>query len=364
MTKPLLPNPYLLGVGITLLCYILIYGLKRLFSIKFNQAGDGHRRKWNDIVVQTVEHTTHLFMLGTSLYIAFQYIPHKKMLDFYVDRSYFILAMLQVMIWGNYLLEFWILSTINRKIRSNRAAAGSISLLKFLAKFLLFSVLFLFTLNNLDIKITTIVAGLGVGGIAVALAVQKILGDLLSSLSIIIDKPFVVGDFIILEHYLGEVEKIGLRTTHLRGLGGEQIIMPNSDLLSSRIRNMKRMHERRVAFLLSLTLELGPDQLEEAISIIKSILHEKKLTRFDRCHLQQVSRTSYDIETVYFVLTDDYNIFMDVQQDVLLQIIRSFDQQGLRFAYPTQTLHHHPTELFIRNPGPTENKPENKLQLS
>ncbi len=346
----LLPNPYLLGLGIALLSYILIYGLKRLLSTRIGQFVNLSQNKWDDIVVHTVEQTTHFFMLGSSLYIAFQYIPHEKELSFYVDRAYFILTMLQVMIWGNHLLEKYITSAVNKRTRHNRAASSSVNLLKLLAKLVLFSVIFLFTLNNLNIKITTILAGLGVGGIAVALALQKILGDLFSSLSIVLDKPFVVGDFIIMDQYLGEVEKIGLRTTHIRSLTGEQIIFSNSDLLGARIRNMKRMHERRVSFVLSLTLQVDPDGIQKAVDIITHILTHRERVRFDRCHLMAISRTSFDLELVYFVLTDDYNIHMDIQQGILMDIYREFLVHQLPFAYPTQTLHHQmPPEYLKQN---------------
>lgn len=348
--KTLLPNPYLLGLGITLLSYVLLYGLKRMLSARRG------KNKWDEIMVHTVGHTTQLFLLGSSLYIAFQYLPHDPHLNYYADRVFFILLMLQMGIWTNFLLDQWIISTINLKTRYNRAAASSISLLKLLSKFLLFSIIFLFTLNNLDIKIATIMAGLGVGGIAVALAIQKILGDLLSSLTIVLDKPFVVGDFIIMNEYLGEVEKIGLRTTHLRSLSGEQVIIPNSDILGTRIRNMKRMHERRVVLMFSLPLETEPHGIESAISLIKAIVRRKERTRLDRCHLAMITRTSFDLELVYFFLHDDYNLHMDQQEVILMEIYRAFRSEGLHFAYPAHVLHHMPAEVFMKGDLPL-NKP-------
>ncbi|HXH73472.1 MAG TPA: mechanosensitive ion channel family protein [Bacteriovoracaceae bacterium] len=347
--KNLLPNPYLLGFGITLLCYILIYGLKRMLSIRLGEyLHKTKKNKWDDIVVNTFEQTKHFFMLGSAIYIAFSYMPHHKEYNLYVDRAWFILLMIQVAIWANCLLDQWIVSSINRKTRHNRAAASSIGLLKLVSKFMLFSIVFLFTLNNLDIKITTIVAGFGVGGIAVALAIQKVLGDLFSSLSIVLDKPFVVGDFIIMDQYLGEVEKIGLRTTHIRALGGEQIIVPNSDIMGTRIRNMKRMHERRVALLFSLKLETEPEGIESAVSVIKAIVAAKPNVRYDRCHLSHITRTSFDIELIYFYLSDDYNLHMDMQEQILLEIYKAFRSEKLDFAYPAQVLHHIPSENMQR----------------
>ncbi len=252
--KTLFPNPYVLGLGITLLSYLVLYGLKKILTTKVSKYFNKTSNKWDDIIVHTMEQTTHLWMVGTAVYISLRFIPHNKTWDENIDRAFFILTMIQVGIWANYLLDKWIHLSINRKTRSNPAAASSIGLMQLLAKIFIFSAVLLFTLNNLGIKITTIIAGLGVGGIAVALALQRILGDLFSSLSIVMDKPFVVGDFIVLDQYMGEVERIGLKSTRIRSLGGEQIIISNSDLLATRIRNYKRMHERRVAFILSLPL--------------------------------------------------------------------------------------------------------------
>lgn len=347
--KNLLPNPYLLAFGITLLSYVMLYGLKRLLSAHLTRKKKHHEsNKWDEIIVHTANHTTQLFMVGSSLFIAFQYVPHSTKLNYYADRIYFGLLMMQVAIWTNFLMDQWITSTINKKTRQNRAASSSISLLKLLSKFLLFSVIFLFTLHNMNIKITTIIAGLGVGGIAVALAIQKILGDLLSSLSIVLDKPFVVGDFIIMDQYLGEIEKIGLRTTQIRSLTGEQIILPNSIILNSGIRNMKRMHERRVVLHFSLTLETPPQSIELAVSLIKAIVCSKDRVRMDRCHFSAITRTSFDIELIYFFLNDDYNLHMDTQHMILMDIYRAFMAENLRFAYPAQTLHQTPTEILMR----------------
>ena len=212
-----------------------------------------------------------------------------------------------------------------------------------------FSVLFLFTLSNLGIKITTIIAGLGVGGIAVALALQKILGDLFSSLSIVLDKPFVIGDFIIIDNYLGEVEKIGLKTTRIRSLSGEQIIFYNSDLLAARIRNYKRMHERRVIFNLHVGLQTPTEKLKAGVSIIKSIVMLKKRVRFERCHFMKIGLNSIEIETVYWVLSDDYDLHMDIQQDILFDIKAAFESEGITFTYPTQNVQVTPTEFVMKS---------------
>ncbi len=350
--KTLFPNPYLLALGVTLLTYLGIYALKRLLTIRLTRFFGKTGNKWDDIIVYTLEQTTHLWMVGCALYLSLGFIPHPKVWNHYIDRAFFILSMVQLGIWANYLVDRWIIMTVNRRTRYNPAAASSISLIQLLAKIFILSAVMLFTLNNLGIKITTILAGLGVGGIAVALALQKILGDLFSSLSIVMDKPFVVGDFIVLDQYMGEVEKIGLKTTRIRSLGGEQIIISNSDLLGTRIRNYKRMHERRVAFVLSLPLFTRGEEMRKAVSLISAIVSSKEKVRFERCHFMSIGKISMDIELVYWVLSDDYTIHMDIQQEILFAIHRAFEAEKLSFARPVQTVTVEPREFIMRTEIP------------
>ncbi|WPU66451.1 mechanosensitive ion channel family protein [Peredibacter starrii] len=337
--RNLLPNPYLLAVGISLLSFFLVLGLKVLFSTKIGRFIGRPENKWDDIVVFTVEKTTYTFMAGMAIYFGFLALPHSKKWSHYGDRAFFIILMWQVAIWSYHLLDKWLAYAIYRRTRTNPAAASSVSLIRLFSRLLLFTALFLFTLSNLGIRVTTIIAGLGVGGIAVALALQKILGDLFSSLSIVLDKPFVVGDFVVLDQYMGEVEKIGLKTTRIRSLSGEQIIISNSDLLATRIRNYKRMHERRVVFFLNLVHDLSVDRLKEAVGIITSIIHTKNRTRFERCHFMRICPTSFDIETVFWVLSEDHNLYMDIQQEIFLEILQAFSQAGIEFASPMQTIY-------------------------
>jgi small-conductance mechanosensitive channel len=346
--KPLLPNPWLLGFGITLLSYVLIYVLKRLLCTRLSKLVGKNGNKWDDIVVHTLEHTTHLFMLATAVYLAFRFVPHDWHLNRLFNRTYFIVLMMQTAIWMNFLINRLVTSFINRKVRKNPAAATSISLIQLVGKLCALSILLLFTLHNLGINITTILAGFGVGGIAVALALQKILGDLFSSLSIVMDKPFVVGDFIIIDQYMGEVEKIGLKTTRIRSLGGEQIIISNSDILGSRIRNYKRLRERRISLQTGLPHATSPDDVRKAVSLIQAIVRSKDRVRFERCHLQSIASHYLNIETIYWVLSDDYDLHMDIQQSILLDVLTAFKAEGLALAVPTQKVHIEPREFFMR----------------
>lgn len=358
--RNLLPNPYLLALGISILSYIIFWGIKLILSTQISKFIGERGRKWDETFAFVMSKTSYFFIAAISLYIGFKFVPHDKKLNFYADRAIFVIFMWQIAIWSHHILDKWISSTFHKKTRKNRAAASSISLIQLASRMILFSVIFLLTLSNLGIRVTTLIAGLGVGGIAVALALQKILGDLFASLSIVLDKPFVVGDFIIIDQYMGEVEKIGLKTTHLRSLGGEQIIFSNSDLLAARIRNYKRMHERRIPFILTLPLDTTCEKLKSAVATITSIIQSKSRVRFERCHFMKIGM-SVDIETVFWVLSDDYDLYMDIQQDILFDIKKAFEAEGISFAYPTQTIQVLPTEVLMRNPLPPTDRGRNSV---
>jgi len=198
----------------------------------------------------------------------------------------------------------------------------------------------LITLGNLGFNVTAVLTGLGVGGIAVALASQKILGDVFSSFIIVFDKPFEIGDFITIGDFAGTVEKVGLKTTRLRSLTGEQIVMANSDLIESRLRNYKRMTERRVKFLLRVTYETPLATLERIPDLVREIVEVEAKCRFEHCALLQFGDSSLDFETVYYILDDDYEFYAKTHHHVNLEIVRQFGEEGIAFAYPTRTLHH------------------------
>lgn len=225
-----------------------------------------------------------------------------------------------------------------QKLSEDPASVTTLNVLNFIAKVVIWAIVLLLVLDNLGVNITALIAGLGVGGIAVALAMQTILGDLFASLSIVLDKPFVLGDFLIIGDLLGSVEHVGLKTTRLRSLSGEQLVFSNSDLLNSRIRNFGRMYERRVVFKLGVTYQTPRDKLIKIPAIVQDAINQQDKVRFDRSHFQEYGSFSLNFESVYFVLGPDYNEYMDIQQAVNLYIHEAFEKEGIEFAYPTQTV--------------------------
>lgn len=211
--------------------------------------------------------------------------------------------------------------------------------LAFVARLAVWSVVLLLALDNVGVDVTALVAGLGVGGLAIGLAVQNVLGDIFASLSIVLDRPFAVGDFLVVDDVAGTVEHVGLKTTRVRALSGEQVVLSNAGLLSSRIRNFQRLERRRVVLGFGVLYETSPDDLAAVPGIVREVVEAQEATVFDRAHLFRFGDSSLDFEVVYALQDPDYNRHMDVQQAVMLGLFRRFAERGIGFAYPTRTLH-------------------------
>ena len=192
--------------------------------------------------------------------------------------------------------------------------------------------------DNLGYNVTTILAGLGIGGIAIALAAQNILGDLFNYFVIFFDRPFEVGDYVTVDDKKGTVEHIGIKTTRLKSLTGEQLVLSNSDLTKSRLHNFKRMERRRIVFTFGVTYQTKADQLRAIPGLVKQFIESHDRVTFDRAHFFSYGASALNYEVVYFVESPEYNDYMDIQQSVNLKIFEEFEKRGIEFAYPTQTI--------------------------
>jgi small-conductance mechanosensitive channel len=307
--------------------------LRRLASLAAKTATE-----LDDLVVQIVRKTRYFFLLVVSVYAGTYALTLPPAASRLVSILLVLVLLLQGAIWGTSAISFWIGRIMKRRMEEDAASATTLSALSFVGKLVLWSLVLLLALDNVGVNITGLVTTLGIGGIAVALALQNILGDLFASLSIVLDKPFVMGDFIIVGDLLGTVEHVGLRTTRVRSLSGEQLIFSNTDLIKSRIRNFKRMSERRVVFTLGVTYQTRHEKLSRLSPLLREIVESQANVRFDRAHFKEYGDFALIYEVVYFVLSPDYNLFMDIQHAINLEIYRRFEQEGVEFAYPTQTL--------------------------
>ncbi|MDE2314346.1 MAG: mechanosensitive ion channel family protein [Elusimicrobia bacterium] len=195
-----------------------------------------------------------------------------------------------------------------------------------------------FILENMGVNITTAVAGLGIGGVAIALAAQQILGDLFSSFVIFVDKPFKVGDFIVVDGLMGTVEHVGIKTTRLRSLGGEMLVMANSDLTKSRLHNYQQMTQRRVIFGFGVTYQTPVDKMRAIPGMVREIFSSLDKAKLDRVNFKDFGDSSMDFEVVYYVLSPDYGLYMNIQESINLAMLERFTEEKIDFAYPTRTV--------------------------
>lgn len=292
----------------------------------------------DDVVADTLRRTKFFFLIFVSLYAGSRVLVLPAQAETALQMIGVVVVVVQAALWGNVIINTVIRRQISIRLEDDAATATTINALGFLSRLAFYSILVLLALANLGIDITALIAGLGIGGIAIALALQNVLGDLFASLSIVLDRPFVIGDFIIVDDLMGSVEYIGIKTTRVRSLSGEQLVFSNGDLLSARIRNYKRMQERRAVFALGVTYQTPRPLLEQIPVMIREAVDAQENARFDRAHFKAFGAFSLDFETVYHVLQPDFNVYMDVQQAINLEVHRRFEAAGIEFAYPTQTL--------------------------
>lgn len=336
---------WLLACCIALVLALAFLVARRLIVQRFAMHARAVATPLNDMLAAVMAVTHSLFLVVIAFYAGAQFLDLPSKAERLVTSIAIIALLVQVALWMNRGIAAWLAGYLQAKKQTDAAGATTVSVLGFIARVAVWALIVLMILDNLGFNITALVASLGIGGIAVALAVQNILGDLFASLSIALDKPFVIGDFIIVDDVLGTVEYIGLKTTRLRSLSGEQIVLSNADLLKSRVRNYKRMFERRVVFTIGVMYQTAHAKLERIPALVRSIVEQQPKTRFDRAHFKEYGDSALVFEVVYFVLDPDNNIYMDIQQAINLAIFRRFQEEGIEFAYTTRTLPVHPSPV-------------------
>ncbi len=330
---------WLLGIGVAVAVFLLMKVAQEVVVRRLGRFAATTKTEFDDLIVAILKKTRFFFLALLALYIGSQFLELSPSGFRLLNAALIVGSLLQVAIWGNVVISFLLSRAVKQRLDTDAASATTLSVLGVVAKIVLWSILLLLALDNLGVNVTGLVAGLGIGGIAVALALQNVLGDLFASLSIALDKPFVIGDFVIVDQLMGTVEHIGLKTTRVRSLSGEQIIFSNGDLLNSRIRNFKHMYERRVVFGIGVTYQTSHEKLSVIAAMLKEIVESQADTRFDRAHFKEYADSSLNYEVVYYVKSPDYNRYMDIQQAINLEIYKRFQKDGIEFAYPTRTLH-------------------------
>jgi small-conductance mechanosensitive channel len=329
-------SDYLICIGIIIAASLIIKVFRAVFLNKLDKSVKKSKSKVLEFIsVNTDKFIIPLFYLA-AIYTGLTYLNLPRYLRRDIDAA-------SIVITTFFAVRFIIL-VINYSIRYffQARSEGETTSLKGISTFISIIVWFIgsmFLLDNLGFKISTVIAGLGIGGIAVALAAQAVLGDFFSYFVIFFDRPFQIGDFIVVDDKMGVVERIGIKTTRLASLSGEEIIFPNSNLTNSRIHNFKRMESRRVVFRIGVTHQTPIENIREIPGVIKSIVEGFEDTRFDRSHFQSFGESSLDFETVYYVAGSNYNRYMDIQQSINLRLYEEFEKRDIKMAYPTRTLY-------------------------
>ena len=333
-----LPVPDLaLAVAAALVAYLAMRLVLRYVIGRTRQLAQRTSNHVDDMVVEVLGSTNRVFLLLAAVLVGVGMLDLTERWNQRVGQLWFIALALQTGLWFTKAISLGL-----RRYEARHSSSGmtqvsaSAVLLSWSLRTVLWAVVLLAMLSNLGVNITAFVASLGVGGIAIALAVQNILGDLFASLSIAVDKPFEVGDAIGIGDLSGTVQHIGLKTTRLRSLTGEQIVISNTDLLKQIVKNYRRMEERRIAFKFGMSYRSDPEKLEAIPGIVKRLIESRPKLRLDRVHFQAFGESSLDFEVVYFVTTPDYGLYMDEQQRLNLQMMREFDALGVEFAIPTR----------------------------
>ena len=332
-------NLYAGAVIIFIVTFIALKIFKGFIVSYLKKISERTKTTADDVAVKILQRIGMPFYVTISLYLSIQPL---ELPEYAVKTVYYALIFI-----GTYesvkavqtLIDYIIGRTLQKESVKERDSVGAIKTFGQVAKILVWIVAVVLVLSNLGFNVSSLIAGLGIGGIAVALAIQNILGDLFSSLSIFIDKPFKVGDFIIAGSEMGTVQKIGIKSTRIIALRGEEIVISNQDLTSSRVLNFKKMEKRRIDFGIGVEYGTDAEKLKKIPHIIKDIIKDIELTDFDRVHFKDFGDFSLNFEIVYYVLTSDYNKYMDIQQEINLKIVEAFKKEKLEMAFPTQTIY-------------------------
>lgn len=331
---------YLIAMGILILSFV-VFRLLNLYAVNRIKSNISKKPKTplTGVFTTFLNGIHWIFYLFLSLYIAIQFIILPNLAR---DIFYYALIILAGFFIGKGLskaIERFIKNQIERRTDKKPENTSIMKLFGTLAKIVVWIIVVLMLLSNLGVEITPLIAGLGIGGIAIALALQSILGDLFSAFVIYFDKPFREGDFIIIGNDLGTVKNIGIKSTRIETLQGQELVVSNKELTDTRINNYKRMEKRRVQFRFGVEYGTSATKLQKINKIVKEVVNKVKDTELDRVHFKEFGNSSLIYEVVYYVDSSDYNKYMDVQEEINMGIYKRFEKEGITFAFPTQTIH-------------------------
>jgi small-conductance mechanosensitive channel len=334
------PEDVALAVVAALAAFLVMSTALRIVLSRLSKLAARTTTHADDMLVEVLSGTKRWVIALVSVLIGLGTLDLSDRWGTRVGQFWFVVLTLQLALWANRAVAIGLRGYRRRHaVIQDGPASAAETLMSWGVRCVLWSMALLAMLSNVGINVTAFIASLGVGGIAIALALQNVLGDLFGSVAIALDKPFEVGDFIVFGSIAGSVEAVGIKTTRIRSLGGEQIVMANTELLKQTISNYKRLRERRIVFGFGVTYDTTADQMAGIPAVVKRVVTASSGVRFDRAHFKAFGDSSLDFEVVYIVLNPDYNIYMDEQQRINIALMRELEARGIGFAFPTRTVH-------------------------
>jgi len=331
---------------VAILIFIGSIAILKIFQViilaRLNNLAKKTKTDLDDMLIEVFRSIKPPFYFFISVYLAIKTITVADIVTKILLALFLIALVFEIVQAISRILDYMMKKYFSRNREEgedNQHSQSMINLLQVIVKIILWALGFVLILSNLGIDVTSLIAGLGIGGLAIALALQNVLSDLFSAFSIYIDKPFRAGDFIKVGTDSGTVERIGMKTTRIRTLQGEQLIVSNQELTNARIQNFRRMDNRRVSFKIGVTYDTPSKKLAAIPTMIDEIVTKVELTTFDRCHFVEYADSALIFEIVIFIESKEIGDYLNARQEINLEIFKRFEKEKIKFAYPTQTIH-------------------------
>lgn len=328
---------YVVAAGVFAGTWVVLWAVKHVVIGRLAHLAEKTESDLDDALISILQTINPMVLGVASLAFAVRFTTLPDVMITTISALFLVAIVYQISVGAARVVDVAVQKRAGKRIQTGQKAA--ITFLSTTVKWIIWAIGALLILSNLGIDITSLIAGLGIGGIAIALAMQNILSDLFASFSIYFDKPFEVGDFVVVGEHSGVVEKIGIKTTRIRALQGEEIVISNAELTSARVQNFKKLQKRRIVVGLGVLYETKHEFLKEIPGLIEKAVGKVENAEFDRAHLASYGDFSINFELVYYVLSGEYNEYMNANQTILINIKEEFDKKGIEFAYPTQTLY-------------------------
>jgi len=330
---------YLIAIAVFSAVFFALRIFKSIIILRLKKLSEKTKTDIDDLLIKIIFSVKQSFYLFLSFYIAVLFLNCSELFLKMINYLFLLIIVYYIVKAIEEVIDYGAEKLVEKRRKQEKELDQSIvSLLIRIIKVIIWVVAVIIVLQNIGYNITALAAGIGIGGIAIAFALQNILIDLFASFSIYFDKPFQTGDFIILGKDMGTVKRIGIKSTRIQTLQGEELIISNKELTESRVRNYKRMEKRRILFGFGVIYETPIEKLKIIPLIIQKIINDIEITDIGRVHFKEFADFSLNFEVVYYVDSSDYNEYMDIQQEINLKIKEEFEKRGIEMAYPTQTI--------------------------